>query len=83
SSSIVKKPTILNRHKNFPPNPKARQLISISANSKRFSQERKTSSPAAPPPSFSERGYKLTPGNKSTALFAVFQKIIQWHEIKR
>ncbi|WP_210165006.1 hypothetical protein, partial [Agrobacterium sp. UNC420CL41Cvi] len=31
-----------------------------------ISLERKSSSPAAPPPSFSERTYKSTPSNKST-----------------
>ena len=39
--------------------------------------ERKTSSPAAPPPSFSERTYKRTTPNKSTAQITKNKKIKQ------
>lgn len=42
--------------------------------------ERKTSSPAAPPPSFSERTYKRTPPNKSTGQIRKTQKIRQGSE---
>jgi hypothetical protein len=45
--------------------------------------ERKTSSPAAPPPSFSERTYKRTPPNKSTAENANSKKISQAIDNKR
>ncbi|TRB27437.1 hypothetical protein EXN51_20075, partial [Agrobacterium fabrum] len=45
--------------------------------------ERKTSSPAAPPPSFSERTYKRTSPNKSTAQIRKTQKNIQITESKR
>ncbi|WP_207106197.1 hypothetical protein, partial [Agrobacterium fabrum] len=53
------------------------QLINL------ISLERKTSSPAAPPPSFSERTYKRSPSNKSTAQIRKTQKNIQITEYKR
>ncbi|WP_209689345.1 hypothetical protein, partial [Agrobacterium tumefaciens] len=40
-----------------------------------ISLERKSSSPAAPPPSFSERTYKSTPPNKSTQQYQKNQEM--------
>ncbi|WP_210324097.1 hypothetical protein, partial [Agrobacterium sp. AGB01] len=42
-----------------------------------ISPKRSSPSLAAPPPSFSERTYKSNPTNKSTALFHIYNKIIQ------
>jgi hypothetical protein len=47
-----------------------------------ISLERKTSSPAAPPPSFSERTYKRSPSNKSTHQNTNSKKNIQSIDFK-
>ncbi|WP_250984099.1 hypothetical protein, partial [Rhizobium sp. CG4] len=66
SYSIVKKLTHISVQKSNPKIRKPWEQTSHKSQSIVISLERSSPSPAAPPPSFSERTYKSIPTNKST-----------------